>query len=104
MARVSFEMSDIQCKEWFIVALLTHIRLPLMQQNIVTHNKALQISMKLDASHVGENAVEMSQIQMQLPNLTLRLQDIKKGKEQHEDIWYTRCCADGHNKDAFSDL
>ena len=28
MARVSFEMSDIQHKEWFITALLTYIRLP----------------------------------------------------------------------------
>ena len=31
MARVSFEMSDIQHKEWFIATLLTHIILLLMQ-------------------------------------------------------------------------
>ena len=62
MARVSFEMSDIQHKEWFIVALLTHIQLPLMQQNIATQSEALDITMKLEASSVGENAVGMSQI------------------------------------------
>ena len=31
MARVSFKMSDIQHKEWFIAALVPHIRQPLMQ-------------------------------------------------------------------------
>ena len=35
MARVNFQMSDVQHKEWFIVALVLHIRKPLMQQNIV---------------------------------------------------------------------
>ena len=34
MAKVSFQMSDVQHKEWFIVALLPHIQGPLMQQKI----------------------------------------------------------------------
>ena len=34
MAKVSFQMSDVQHKEWFIAALLPHIRGSLMQQNI----------------------------------------------------------------------
>ena len=34
MAKVSFQMSDVQHKEWFIVALLPHFRGPLMQQKI----------------------------------------------------------------------
>ena len=55
--------------------------------------------MKLEASPIGENAVGMNQIQTQLENLTLQLQDIKKGKEQHEDIWCIRCRTDGHTKD-----
>ena len=57
--------------------------------------------MKLEASPVGENAIMMSQIQTQLENLTLQLQDIKKGKEQHEDLWCTRFRVDGHTKDTF---
>ena len=32
MAKVSFQISDMQHKEWFIAALLPHIRGPLMQQ------------------------------------------------------------------------
>ena len=36
MERVIFEMSDIQHKEWFIATLLTHIKLSLLQQKIVT--------------------------------------------------------------------
>ena len=31
MARVNFSMSDVQHKEWFIAALVSHIRQPLMQ-------------------------------------------------------------------------
>ena len=63
MARVSFDMSDVQHKEWFIVALVPHIRQSLMQQEIFTQRKALEITMKLEASPVGENAASMNQIQ-----------------------------------------
>ena len=34
MAKVSFQMLDVQHKEWFIFVLLPHIRGPLMQQKI----------------------------------------------------------------------
>ena len=36
MVRVNFDTSDIQHKKWFIMVLVPHIRLPLMQQNIAT--------------------------------------------------------------------
>ena len=36
MARVSFKMRDVQHKEWFIAALVPHIRQLVMQQKIVT--------------------------------------------------------------------
>ena len=36
MAKVSFQMSDVQHKEWFIATLLPHIRTLLMQQKIVS--------------------------------------------------------------------
>ena len=91
IARVSFEISGIQHKEYFIAELLTHIRLQMMQKNIATWSEALDIFMKLETSPVVQNAIGMSQIQMQLVNLTLQLQDIKMGKEQHEDIQCTRC-------------
>ena len=39
------------------------------------------MSMKLESSPVGETGAGMMQIQLQLDNLTLRLQDIKKAKE-----------------------
>ena len=56
-------MSNIQHKEWFIATLLTHIRLPLMQQKIAKQSEALEIAMKLEASPIGENVVGMNQIQ-----------------------------------------
>ena len=60
-----------------------------MQQKIATHSKALETVMKLEASPVGESAVGMNQIQAQVANLMLQLQDIKKAKENHHDIWCT---------------
>ena len=92
-------MSDVKHKEWFIVALVPHIWKPLMQQKIMMQREALEIVMKLEASHVGENVAGVNQIQVQLENLTLQLKDIKKGKENHKDILCTHCHADGHTKD-----
>ena len=63
MDRVSFQMSDVQHKEWFISMLIPHIRQQQMQQRIVTQSEALETAMKLEASPVGESAVEMNQIQ-----------------------------------------
>ena len=66
-------MSDVQHKEWFIVALLPHIRIPLMQQNIVSQTEALELAMKLESLLVGETGVGTMQIQSQLANLMLQL-------------------------------
>ena len=57
--------------------------------------------MKLEASLDGETRVGMNQIQFQLENLMIQLQDIKKGREHREEIWCTRCHAEGHHKDQF---
>ena len=62
MTWVNFDMSDVQHKEWFIVALVPHIRHPLMKQKIATQTEALEIAMKLEASLVGETVVGMNQI------------------------------------------
>ena len=55
--------------------------------------------MKLGAFPVGETTVGMNQIQAQLANLTLQLQDIKKAKEDHDDLWCNHCHERGHTKD-----
>ena len=62
MARVIFDMSYFQHKEWFISALVPHIRHPLMQQNIMTQSKDLEIEMNLEDSPIGETVVGMNQI------------------------------------------
>jgi len=62
MIQVSFTIPNAQHKEWFIVAILPHVRVPLMQQKVVTQAEALEIAMKLEASPVGETSVGMSQI------------------------------------------
>ena len=64
-------MLDIQHKEWFISALLPHIQITLMQHNIVSHTEAMEITMKLESSPIGETDAGMMQIQLKLDNLTL---------------------------------
>ena len=73
MAKVSFQMSNVQHKEWFIAALLPHIQTPFMQQNIVSYIEALEIEMKLEASIVGDTNSGIMQIQLQLANLMMQL-------------------------------
>ena len=74
MAKVSFQMSDVQHKEWFIASLLPHIRMSLMQQKLVLQTEALEIEMKLEGSLVRDTSSVMMQIQLQL-------HEIKRGKE-----------------------
>ena len=87
MVKFSFGMSDVQHKEWFIAALVPHIRIPLIQQNIVTQSESLEIAIKLEVSPVGETGFGMNLIQAQLEKLMIQLQDIKKGSEHHKEIW-----------------
>ena len=55
-----------------------------MQHKIVSQLEALEIAMKLEASSVGDIGLENMQIQSLLANLTVQLQDIKRGKEFQE--------------------
>ena len=78
--------------------LVLHIRQSLMKQKITTQREALEITMKLESSLVGETRVGINHIQSQLENMTIQLQDIKNGKETREDVWCTRCHTEGHHK------
>ena len=55
--------------------------------------------MKLEASPLAESSTGMATLQNQLANLTLQLHEIKKGKEVAQEIWCTKCKAQGHTKD-----
>jgi hypothetical protein len=57
---LKFKIPDKQNKEWFIAALLPHIRVPLMQQKIASQEEALDISMKLESTPMGECSLGMS--------------------------------------------
>ena len=59
MAKVRFQMLDVQHKEWFIVALLRHIWTPLMKQKIVSQTEALEIAMKLESLLIGDIGMRM---------------------------------------------
>ena len=98
MAKVSFQMSDVQHKEWFIATLLPHIQTLLMQQKLVLHTVDFEIAMKLESSWVRDTGSGMMQIQSQLANLMVNLQDIKRGKEFQKELWCTICITYGHHK------
>ena len=91
--QVSFALPPEKHKEWFITALLPHIRIPLMQQRLNTQDEALEMVMKLEASPLAETSVGMNNLQNQLANLILQLHKIKKGKEVKHEILCTKCKA-----------
>ena len=66
-----------------------------MQQKLVSQIEALEIRMKLEASSVGDNGSEMIQLQSHLANLMVQFQDIKRGKEFHEELFpHVSICGD----------
>ena len=82
--QVSFDIDAQWHKEWFITTLLSHIKLSLMQLKVASQAEALEIAMKLEASSITKTSVGMVQIWNQLANITLQLQDIKKGRQVRE--------------------
>ena len=57
-----------------------------MQQKILSQTEALETTMNLESSMIGETGVGMMQSHSQLPNLMVQLQEIKKGKEIQEEL------------------
>jgi len=54
MGRLTFQIPYQQHIEWFIYGLLPHIQSPLIQQKVMLHTEALEITMKLEASPAGD--------------------------------------------------
>ena len=52
-----------------------------MQHKIESQTEELELTMKLEALPIGDGVEGMVQIQLQLANLTIQHQYIKKGKE-----------------------
>ena len=69
-----------------------------MQQKVADQQEALEISMKLETTPVGDNS-GITQIQAQLAEMALELHDMKKGKSIREDVWCTRCKTECHDKE-----
>jgi hypothetical protein len=47
--RLTFQIQDVQHREWFIVGLLPHIWVPLTQQKVMTQSEAVEIAMHLES-------------------------------------------------------
>ena len=98
--QVSFPIGPAQHKEWFIAALLPHIRTPLMQQKVADQQEALEITMKLETAPVEDNS-GITQIQAQLAAMDLELRDMKRGKTGREEVWCAQCRIEGHAKEHY---
>ena len=59
-----------------------------MQQKVTDQQEALEISMKLGTTPVGDNS-GIAQIQAQLAEMDLELHDMKKGKDTRKEVWCT---------------
>jgi hypothetical protein len=82
--RLTFQIQDVQHREWFIAGLLPHIHISLTQQKVTTQVEAMEIVMHLEAMPGGgETSVGMAQVQSHLTNLTMQLQDMAKAKVVH---------------------
>jgi len=59
MDRLTFQIPSHQHKEWFIVVLLPHIMLPMVQQRLASPTEALEVTIRIKASPIGESSAGM---------------------------------------------
>jgi len=62
MDRLTFQIPTQQHKEWFIAALVPHIRIPLCQQRFASQAEALEVAIKMEASPIGESSTGMARV------------------------------------------
>jgi hypothetical protein len=98
MGILNFQIPDQRHQEWFTAGLLPYICRLLIQHKVASQPKALDNTMKLEASPVGDSG-GMVQVQTQLVSLMIQLVEITKGKEKREQVWCTKCRNEGHHKD-----
>jgi hypothetical protein len=55
IGRMNFEIPDQQNQEWFIVGILPHICRTLIQQKVALQPEAMEITMKLESSLIGDS-------------------------------------------------
>lgn len=62
MDRMTFQIPSEQHKEWFIVALLPHIRLPMVHHKLASPAEALEETIRMEASIIEESSEGMAQV------------------------------------------
>lgn len=103
ISEANMNLMDGQHHEWFVASLLPHLRVALSQQKIRTKAEALYIAMRLQKTPMQDANLGVQHIHMQLQNLCLEFQSLKKyiivWPEVREEIWCLKCKHRGHDKD-----
>jgi hypothetical protein len=82
------------------VGLLFHIRFFLTQQKVTTQAEVIEIEIHLeDTPGRVEMSTGLTQVKLQLTNLTMQLQDMAKTKVMCEHVWCTTCRSEGNHRD-----
>lgn len=98
----NMNLKDGHHHKWFVASLLTHLRVVMSQQKIMTHEEALEISMRLHETSMQDLNLGIQKIHEQLQNLFLEMKSLKKDKttrpEAHEEVWRIKCKGQVHDK------
>ena len=95
--------------EWFIAMLFPYLRIPMGHKNIDTHEKALEVAMKLEAAPRDETQLGVQQIQGQLEEMQVEIQILCKEHETGSSplkspdtrklreplVWFSDCQVEG---------
>ncbi len=65
---------------WFVASLTPHLRMALLQQNLSTQAKALEIAMRLHETPIQDLGLGVQQINAQLKILCLEMQSLKQDR------------------------
>ena len=83
-----FQIHDVEHWEWFIVGLLPHIWVSLIQWKVKTQVGVVDIVMHLEVTPRGEEiSIGLAQVQSQLANMKMQLHDMTKENIMHEHVW-----------------
>ena len=72
------KLKNAQHHAWFVASLTLHLRMALSQQKLSTQAEVLEMVMRLHETLIQDPGLGVQQIHVQLQNLSLEMQSLKK--------------------------